>query len=323
MPKKRGPKKGCQKRKSPWELRIEATEDRLQKWIRGFHRPVTTDTVIIKACQFFKADGLGEYYLCKHGPGTNEAASWMTKFKRRHGFLSKKQTRRYRSRRKGIDLRRELFKCWRRCEAGLRSLARGMSRTPTYYYINSDESGVSNIQPGNVVVGQEQVDQRAPQLHLDNTSEKWSVLFTVTSDPRLQVPPLILMEKCRNYQKDTRSAAGRRHRTSFSLRASSCGNNCSDEKIFIGSHVFFADGAGASKRKGRALLGSSETALRKCASNAGGSEGVLDSSCRNVLHRCDYYYSPSTAPERDAATGRQHSHSPVRRRRGDFDAGTA
>mmetsp|Transcript_26100 Transcript_26100/g.65779 ORF Transcript_26100/g.65779 Transcript_26100/m.65779 type:complete len:216 (-) Transcript_26100:113-760(-) len=202
MPKKRGPKKGCQKRKSPWELRIEATEDRLQKWIRGFHRPVTTDTVIIKACQFFKADGLGEYYLCKHGPGTNEAASWMTKFKRRHGFLSNKQTRRYRSRRKGIDLRRELFKCWRRCEAGLRSLARGMSRTPTYYYINSDESGVSNIQPGNVVVGQEQVDQRAPQLHLDNTSEKWSVLFTVTSDPRLQVPPLILMEKCRNYQKD-------------------------------------------------------------------------------------------------------------------------
>lgn len=109
----------------------------------------------------------------------------------------------------------------------------------------------------------------------------------------------------------TRSAAGRRHRTSFSLRASSCGNNCSDEKIFIGSHVFFADGAGASKRKGRALLGPSETALRKCASNAGGSEGVLDSSCRNVLHRCDCYYSPSTAPERDAATGRQHSHPPV------------
>lgn len=66
-------------------------------------------------------EGINDYYLAKHGAGSDEASSWLKKFPERMGFDLRNQVSRVRTRRNGEDLRDELFKCYRRVQAAMAS----------------------------------------------------------------------------------------------------------------------------------------------------------------------------------------------------------
>lgn len=184
LPKKRGPAPGCKKRKSPRELRIEECEKEVSDRLRAMARPMTSEYVVVLACQVFKKKDLQDYYLYVHGPGSGSASSWLTKFKRRWGFKSRRSTRRFRARRNGVELRKELFKCWRRTQAAMKALAG--EEDVDYYYANADESGCWAINQSKVLVAREQEDEREDQLTIQNTGEKFSLMFSVTSDSRVR-----------------------------------------------------------------------------------------------------------------------------------------
>jgi diaminopimelate epimerase len=100
-----------------------------------------------------------------------------------------------------VDLRKELYRCWRRHQACLQALE---NDTPgvTYYFANSDETGTWAIGNGQVCVAREQEAEREGELQVETDGEKISVNLTVTSDKRFQVEPLLLVHKCRNWQRE-------------------------------------------------------------------------------------------------------------------------
>jgi hypothetical protein len=198
---KRGPKPGAVRRKSPWELKIEAAEKATADFARAYARPLTGEYIVVRAIQELKKRGVDNYYLCKQGPGTASAGSWIRKWKRRWGFKRRKIQRRFRTRRNGVDLRKELYKSWRRSLAAMRAL-KGDEDGVTFYYVNSDETGTWNIGNGGVLVAREQEEDRQEQLQHEIQGEKISINLSVSSDKRLQIEPMVLMHKCRNYQKD-------------------------------------------------------------------------------------------------------------------------
>eukprot|EP00392_Amoebophrya_sp_AT5.2_P018863 g19512.t1 len=198
LKKKPGPAKGCIARKTPYELKIESAEQYVQAWVRSYDHPVTGCHVQDKMIKrLVEVEGITDYYLVKHGVGSDEASSWLKKFSDRMGIDLRNQVSRVRTRRNGEDLREELFKCYRRVQAAMVALKGDSTEEVECVYLNADETGLWAMRQPKVCVARDQKAERELQLARNELGDRTSVLVSLTSDREFQVEPLILLHRFR------------------------------------------------------------------------------------------------------------------------------
>lgn len=202
MPRRPGPAPGCNGRRSPRGQKIEAGEAWVAQYVRGLPHLVTGETIIAYAIdRIGRVEGVTDYCLCVHGAGSKVASAWLTKWKKRFGFRSRRQHVRVRTRRNGVELRSELFYCWRGYQAVMGALDPDSDPDVKFYMANCDETGLWLVQPNDAIVAQEQMAEREEQLSRPTTEEKASVVLSVTSDDRFTIEPMIMIHRCRNSQR--------------------------------------------------------------------------------------------------------------------------
>eukprot|EP00392_Amoebophrya_sp_AT5.2_P019916 g20950.t1 len=203
LPKKPGPAPGSCGRKTPEGEKIEAAEQWVADYVRNSRDLMTGEQIIVLAAdRIGNHEGLQDYCLVRHGPGTKLASAWLTKWKRRHGFKSRKQKCGKRVRRNGLNLRTELFTSWRNHQAAMKALDPNNDPDIKYYFISADETGLWLMSANDAVVAREQEADREDQLHAPGTGDKTSVLMSISSDRRLQVEPLVMVHRCKRADRN-------------------------------------------------------------------------------------------------------------------------
>eukprot|EP00392_Amoebophrya_sp_AT5.2_P019764 g20753.t1 len=163
-----GPAPGSIGRRGPEDQKIERAEKWVSDYVRAHPELLNSEDVISLAIQRMRdTEGLTEYCLVKAGPGSNLSSAWFSKWKARWGFRSRRQHNRVRCRRNGVELREELFTCWRRAQACMKALNPEDDPTMEYFYVSADETGLWTTQPAKAVVANEQLAMREPQLQID------------------------------------------------------------------------------------------------------------------------------------------------------------
>lgn len=198
MPPKRGPAKGSIGRTSERDKKVDLAEKDTADWVRGMAAPCTGQAIVSKMIHVLTTQyDVHDYYLVRHGEGSDCANSWLQEFLPRWGLQSRRQQTRVRTRRNDVNLREELFKAYRYAQSCLRALNPNKEEGIEYHYINSDETGLWTMNPLKVVFGREQAESREAQLSVEELGDKTSVMMTVTSHKDLQVEPLILLHRFR------------------------------------------------------------------------------------------------------------------------------
>lgn len=74
-----------------------------------------------------------------------------------------------------------------------------------FVYVNFDETGMYMLRPERLIVPVEQIEARRDLMVFERTEYRYSLGLTVTSELTFQVPPLVLVHKCRAVEKTVMS----------------------------------------------------------------------------------------------------------------------